>query len=82
MLRLPCFRVIAPRCIVPSCGPIIQKSTFAKIRVAFNNAYRKSFGELSKRSSASAMYANHNICSFETMLRKNVIIWSHAKTRK
>ena len=37
--------------IVPSCGPIIKKSTFTKIRVAFNNAYRTIFG-LPKRSSA------------------------------
>ena len=29
------------------------------------------FGLL-KRSSASTMYANHNICSFETMLRKTI----------
>ena len=42
-----------------------------KIRVAFNNAYRKIFG-LPKRSSASTMYATHNICNFETMLRKNI----------
>ena len=49
-----------------------QKSTFSKVRVAFNNAYRKIFG-LPKRSSASTMYANfyNNICSFETALRKN-----------
>ena len=54
-----------------------KKSTFSKIRVAVNNAYRKIFG-LPKRSSASAMYATHNICNFETMLRKN-IIWFYAK---
>ena len=47
-----------------------KKSTFSKIRVAFNNAYRKIFG-LPKRSSASTMYANNNICNFETTLRKN-----------
>ena len=40
------------------------------VRVAFNNAYRKIFG-LPKRSSASMMYANNNICNFETTLRKN-----------
>ena len=57
-----------------------KKSTFSKIRVAFNNAYRKIFG-LHKRSSASAMYATHNICNFETMLRKNIIIWFYAKVR-
>ena len=48
-----------------------KKSTFRKIRVAFNNAYRKIFG-LPKRSSASAMYAQHNICNFETMIRKSI----------
>ena len=47
-----------------------EKCTFSKIRVAFNKAYRKIFG-LPKRS-ASAMYATHNICNFETMLRKNI----------
>ena len=48
-----------------------KKSTFSKIRVAFNNAYRKIFG-LPKRSSASTMYATHNICNLETMLRKSI----------
>ena len=50
-----------------------KKSTFRKIRVAFNNTYRKKIG-LPKRNSASrpTMYANHNICSFETMLRKTI----------
>ena len=48
-----------------------KKSTFSKIRVAFNNAYRKIFG-FPKRSSASAMYATRNICNFESMLRKNI----------
>ena len=48
-----------------------KKSTFTKIRVAFNNASRKNIG-LPKRSSASTMYANHNICRFETMFRKAI----------
>ena len=56
-----------------------NKSTFSKIRVAFNNAYRKIFG-LPKRGSAIAMYATHTICNFETMLRKNTI-WLYAKIR-
>ena len=41
-----------------------KKTYFSKIRVAFNNAYRCIFG-LSNRSSASAMYANYNICNLE-----------------
>ena len=56
-----------------------KKSTFIKIRVAFNNAYRKIFG-IPKPSSVSATYATHNIYNIETMLRKNVI-WIHAKIR-
>ena len=50
-----------------------RKTYFSKIRVAFNNAYRRIFG-LSNRSSANAMYANYNICNFETTLRKTFII--------
>ena len=48
-----------------------KKTYFSKIRVAFNNAYIRIFG-LSNKSSASAMYANYNICHFETILRKNI----------
>ena len=70
MLRLLYFKVIAQHCIVLICGMIIKKSTFSKFGVAFNNVYRKIFG-LPKRSSASTMYANHNICNFETTFRKN-----------
>ena len=47
-----------------------KKSTFSKIRFVFHNAYRKILG-LPKRSGASTMYANHNICNFEITLRKN-----------
>ena len=52
-------------------GDYKKKSTFRKIRVAFINAYRKIFG-LPKRSSARAMYAQHNICNFETTIRKSI----------
>ena len=54
-----------------------KKSTFSKIRVAFNNAYRQIFS-LPKRSNANVMYATHNTCNFET---KNIIIWLYAKIR-
>ena len=46
-----------------------KKTSCSKIRVAFNNAYRHIFG-LSKRSSASAMYANYNICKFRDNFEK------------
>ena len=72
-LKLLCFKAVVRHCIV-LCGTI---------RVAFNNAYRKIFG-LSKLSRASAIYATHNICNFETMLRKNIMVlckdWSIALT--
>ena len=59
-----------------------KKSTFRKIRVAFNNAYRNIFGlHIPKRSSASAMYAQHNICNFETTIRKS-IAWFYAEIGK
>ena len=80
MSRLPYFKVIAQHCIVRICGMITKKSPFSKVRVAFNNAYRKIFG-LPKRSSASTMYANNNICNFETTLRKkNIWIYAEAGT--
>ena len=40
--------------------------TFSKVRVAFNNAYRKIFN-LPILNSASRMYAENNICSFEAI---------------
>ena len=54
-----------------------KKSTFSKVRVAFNNAYRKIFG-LPKRSSASTMYANNNICNFLNNFEKKHI-WVHTE---
>ena len=43
--------------------------TFSKLRVAFNNVYRKVL-ELPKWSSASEMCATHNNENFEALLRK------------
>ena len=53
-----------------------RKSTFNKIRVAYDNVYRKNF-DLPKKSSASAIYATYNICSFESMLRKSIYGFVH-----
>ena len=44
MLRLLYFKVIEQHCIVLICGMITKISTFSKVRVAFNNAYRNMFG--------------------------------------
>ena len=38
-------------------------TSFSKIRIAFNNAYRRIFGLLN-RDSAGAMYANYILCNF------------------
>ena len=46
-----------------------KAKTFSKLRVAFNNVYRKVLG-LPTWSSASEMYATHNIENFEALLRK------------
>ena len=47
-----------------------KKSTFDKLRVAFNNAYRRVLN-LPWRCSACAMYANFSIQNFEAVIRKS-----------
>ena len=46
-----------------------KSTTFRKVRVAFNNVYRRVLG-LPKWSSSSEIYAIHNIENFEAILRK------------
>ena len=46
-----------------------KKSTFNRLRVAFNNAYRRIL-ELPWRCSASGMYATYGIYNFEAIIRK------------
>ena len=45
-----------------------NKASFSKIRVAYNDLYRKIL-HLSRRSSASAMFVNNNIPTFEYFIR-------------
>ena len=47
-----------------------KKSTFDRLRVAFNNAYRRVLGK-PWRCSASAMYANFGINIFDATIRKS-----------
>ena len=47
-----------------------KKSTFDRLRVAFNNAYRRVLGQ-PWRCSASAVYANFGINNFEATIRKS-----------
>ena len=46
-----------------------KSMTFSKLRVAFNNVYRRVLG-LPKWSSASEMYVTYKIKNFEPFLRK------------
>ena len=46
-----------------------KKTTFSKIRVAYNNVYRKILG-VSRRASASGMFVSNDIPNFEVFLRK------------
>ena len=56
------------------CGYVwsdYKKTTYNKLRVAFNNGYRRVLG-LSYRSSASPMYTTHNINNMEALLRRSI----------
>ena len=48
---------------------VYKSMAFSKLRVAFNNVYRKIL-ELPKWSSASEIYSMHNIENFEALLQK------------
>ena len=48
-----------------------KKTTFSKIRVAYNNVYWKILG-VSRRSSSSAMVVINHIPNFEASLRKSI----------
>ena len=48
-----------------------NKASFSKIRVAYNDLYRKIL-HVSRRSSASAMFVNNNIPTFERLIRRDI----------
>ena len=48
-----------------------KKTTFFKIRVAYNNVHRKILG-VSRRASASGMFVSNDISNFEAFLRKSI----------
>ena len=51
-----------------------NKASFSKIRVAYNDLYRKILHDYhaSRRSSASAMFVNNNIPTFECLIRRDI----------
>ena len=50
-----------------------NKASFSKIRVAYNDLYRKIL-HVSRRSSASAMFVNNNIPTFECLIRRDIFL--------
>ena len=52
-----------------------KKATFSKLRVAYNNIYRKILG-LCRRSSASEMFVTNNILNFEALMRKSIFAFT------
>ena len=48
-----------------------QKATFSKLRVSYNNVFRKAFG-LKRQSSASEMFVLNNISNFKALMRKSI----------
>ena len=48
-----------------------KKTTFSKIRVAYNNVFRNIM-RVSRRASASGMFVFHDILNFEAFLRKSI----------
>ena len=52
-----------------------KKATFSKLRVAYNNVYRKILG-LCRRSSASEMFVTNNILNFEALMRKSMFAFT------
>ena len=52
-----------------------KKATFSKLRVAYNNVYRKILG-LCRRSSASEMFVTNNILNFEALIRKSIFAFT------
>ena len=48
-----------------------KKTTFSKIRVAYNNVYRKTLG-VPKRGSASTMLVSNNIPNFDALISRSI----------
>ena len=63
--------VFVDRFTVVTCGQVTKKSSFSKIRVAYNNFYRKLL-HVTGRSSASAMFVENNIPNFECLIRRDI----------
>ena len=65
------LEVIVHLCIVVHFGQIVVKQHNRKLTVAFNNIHSRLLG-LPWRCSASAMYANHDLPNFDTVIRRSL----------
>ena len=70
-VKLALFRSYCACFYCPYLWTHYKKSTHSKLRVAFNNVYRRIL-KLPPRSSASTMYTVNHIDSFEVLVRKRV----------
>ena len=52
-----------------------KKATFSKLRVTYNNVYRKILG-LCRRNRASEMFVTNNILNFEALVRKSIFAFT------
>ena len=68
-VKLELFRAFVRRFTAAIYGQGTKKSTFNRLRVAFNNTYRRIL-DLPWRCSASGMYATYCICNLEANIRK------------
>ena len=67
MFSLNYVGVFVLQFIVLNFGLNTKKATSSKLRVEYNNVYRKVFG-LKQRSSASEMFVLNNISNFEALM--------------
>ena len=70
-VKLALFRSYCACFYCPFLWTHYKKSTHSKLRVAFNNVYRRIL-KLPPRSSASTMYAINNIDSFVVLIRERI----------
>ena len=71
-IKLNLFRSYCTCFYCPFLWTHYKKSTHSKLRVAFNNVYRRIL-KLLPKSSASTMYAVNHIDSFKILVRKCVV---------
>ena len=70
-VKLALFRSYCACFYCPFLWTHYKKSNYSKLRVAFNNVYRRIL-KLPSRSSASTMYVVNNIDSLEVLVRKRI----------